>query len=124
MRSRRTGSRSIRALPPTLPPAISTCARRYVKSENPEEVRWHGRRRASSRPRTRWAAGAFSACARERLERPRKKYATSREPACNEGRDRRVLFLGGFGVARRVGVGFGGFLRPAFRHFCYFTLLL
>ena len=26
MRSRRTGSRSIRALPPTLPPAISTCA--------------------------------------------------------------------------------------------------
>ena len=33
MRSRRTGSRSIRALPPTLPPAISTCARRYVKSE-------------------------------------------------------------------------------------------
>ena len=27
MRSRRTGSRSIRALPPTLPPAISTCAR-------------------------------------------------------------------------------------------------
>ena len=70
MRSRRTGSRSIRALPPTLPPAISTCARRYVESENPEEVRWHGRRRASSRPRTRWAAGAFSACARDRLERP------------------------------------------------------
>ena len=33
MRSRRTGSRSIRALPPTLPPAISTCARRYVESE-------------------------------------------------------------------------------------------
>ena len=33
MRSRRTGSRSIRALPPTLPPAISTCARRYVASE-------------------------------------------------------------------------------------------
>ena len=33
MRSRRTGSRSIRALPPTLPPAISTCARGYVKSE-------------------------------------------------------------------------------------------
>ena len=44
--------------------------------------------------------------------------------ACVEGRDRRVLFLGGFGVARRVGVGFGGFLRRAFRHFCYFTLLL
>ena len=39
MRSRRTGSRSIRALPPTLPPAISTCARRYVKSENSEEMR-------------------------------------------------------------------------------------
>ena len=35
MRSRRTGSRSIRALPPTLPPAISTCARRYVESEKP-----------------------------------------------------------------------------------------
>ena len=33
MRSRRTGSRSIRALPPTLPPAISTCARRYVESD-------------------------------------------------------------------------------------------
>ena len=33
MRSRRTGSRSIRALPPTLPPAISTCARRYVASD-------------------------------------------------------------------------------------------
>ena len=31
MRSRRTGSRSIRALPPTLPPAISTCARRYSR---------------------------------------------------------------------------------------------
>ena len=38
MRSRRTGSRSIRALPPTLPPAISTCARRYVKFENSEEM--------------------------------------------------------------------------------------
>ena len=35
MRSRRTGSRSIRALPPALPPAISTCARRYVESEKP-----------------------------------------------------------------------------------------
>ena len=35
MRSRRTGSRSIRALPPTLPPAISTCARGYVESEKP-----------------------------------------------------------------------------------------
>ncbi len=33
MRSRRTGSRNIRALPPTLPPAISTCARRYVESD-------------------------------------------------------------------------------------------
>ena len=39
MRSRRTGSRSIRALPPTLPPAISTCARRYVESENSEDNR-------------------------------------------------------------------------------------
>ena len=35
MRSRRTGSRNIKALPPTLPPAISTCARRHVESENP-----------------------------------------------------------------------------------------
>ena len=32
-RSRRTGSRSIKALPPTLPPAISTCAPRRVESE-------------------------------------------------------------------------------------------
>jgi hypothetical protein len=37
MRSRRTGSRSIRALPPTLPPAISTCARRYVESEKTDK---------------------------------------------------------------------------------------
>ena len=35
MRSRRTGSRSIRALPPTLPPAISTCARRVRRVRKP-----------------------------------------------------------------------------------------
>ena len=33
MRSRRTGSRSIRALPPTLPPAISTCVRRRSRHD-------------------------------------------------------------------------------------------
>ena len=43
MRSRRTGSRSIRALPPTLPPAISTCARWYVKFENAEEAPYENR---------------------------------------------------------------------------------
>ena len=43
MRSHRTGSRSIRALPPTLPPAISTCASRYVKFENSEEAPYGNR---------------------------------------------------------------------------------
>ena len=36
MRSRRTGSRSIGALPPTLPPACSTCALRYVNPKTPK----------------------------------------------------------------------------------------
>jgi len=101
MRSRRTGSRSISALPPTLPPAISTCARRYVKFENPEEVRWHRRRRASSRPRNRWAVGAFFACARERLERPteatRGRLGRRRRPS----RDARRRLGAGARVTRR-----------------------
>ena len=43
MRSRRTGSRSIRALPPMHPPAISTCARRYVKFEISEKAPYDNR---------------------------------------------------------------------------------
>ena len=70
MRSRRTGSRSIRALPPTLPPAISTCARSY---------------RPCPRPGLRcWAPAPPGRCSRSSRRAPRSCGCSRRRrrPSC------------------------------------------
>ena len=61
MRSRRTGSRSIRALPPTLPPAISTCARRRRRARSEFSGARARARALSQRPRAARRAGSRGA---------------------------------------------------------------